>query len=101
MSDKKKIVESKDYRTFFVNSFGIRFSDNDVALLLSTDTSDSLGDEVLLNEARVIMTPRTAKLLTVLLTSAITQYEKAEGTIHLGKEKEEEIAKLTLMKKGG
>jgi transcriptional regulator with XRE-family HTH domain len=43
--------------------------------------------------------PRTAKLLALLLANAISEFEKFEGPIQLGKEKEEEIAKITMKKK--
>lgn len=94
MPPEKKIVESKEFRTIFVSSFGARASDNDVALLLGAEVPDLSATEMNQYEIRAMMTPKSAKVLAALLSHVVASYEKTFGTIQLTKEKEEELSSL-------
>lgn len=88
---EKKHVESKDFRTVFVNAFNMRFGENDVALMLSTEVADSKSDVFFQDEVRVMMTPRSAKVLFLILKTMISEFEKERGPIPMQEGKEEEI----------
>lgn len=88
----KKYVESKDFRTVYVNTFSVRFGDNDVSLLLSAELSDQKDGVFIQNEVRAMMTPRGAKVLSIVLSQIISEYESAKGPITLPAGKEVEIA---------
>lgn len=98
MSDEKikpskKHVESKDFRTIFVNAFGIRFGDTDVSLTLSAELADHEGVIFVQDEVRTMLTPRGAKVLSLVLNKVITEFEKVNGPIQVQEGKEEEISK--------
>ena len=89
---EKKNIESKDFRTFFVNTFSLSFGDTDVSIIMSAEVPDPHGDVVVQNEARIIMTPRGAKVLSLILNKVISEFEKANGPIPMQPGKEQEIA---------
>lgn len=89
----KPILQSKEYRTVYVNAFRMRFKDNDVTLSLAAEVDDPEGNEIIQDEVRVIMTPRTAKVLLLSLSNIIAKFEETLGPIQLPAGKEEEIAK--------
>lgn len=92
----KPVVPSKEFRTVYINAFRMRLKDNDVMLSLATEVDDSQGNEYLQDEVRVVMTPRTAKILMLSLNKVMKVYEESIGVIQLPPSKEEEIAKATV-----
>lgn len=95
----KKHVESRDFRTVFVNAFGIRFGDTDVSLMLSAELADQEGVVFVQDEVRTMLTPRGAKVLSLVLNKVITEFEKANGPIPVQEGKEEEIASALIHEK--
>jgi len=87
---KKRAVASKEFRTVFVSAFGIRARENDFTLTLGAEVEEN-GEEIIQNELRAMMTPRSAKVLFLSLKGILDKFEAAVGPIQLAPGKEEEL----------
>jgi hypothetical protein len=86
---------SKEFRRFFANWFGLRVSDNDVSIVMGLEDQKGVGpDDGPIAEALVVMTPRSAKVLMLILKNTIDRLEKEKGPIVLAAGKEEELADI-------
>lgn len=66
-----------DFRYFFANTLGLAWSDNDCKLIFGVDEGG--GAESTLEQTGVIMTHKTAKLLSMHLTAIIKGFEEHSG----------------------
>jgi hypothetical protein len=76
----QKISRSPQWRVIFSNIIGIVFSD-EFALHLGFDQDRAHPGTDVLEEAIVVMSPRTAKFLSYTLSTAISHYEEVNGPI--------------------
>lgn len=84
ISDKKKIT-SKDFRTIVVSAIGAGANDNLVQLTFGLEVMDSdTMQEVLMEEVRLVMTPRTLKVVQQTLTNLVDGLQSALGEIPIG-----------------
>jgi hypothetical protein len=78
----RKKVTSKDFRTVVVSSIGASGSDNLVYIMCGLEISDpDSNEDILLEEVRLVMTPRTLKLYQVTLTNILNALEGAMGEL--------------------
>jgi hypothetical protein len=70
-----------------------RIGDNDTAMTFLIETDDETGTIVHEDQVQVIVTPKTLKLLHMVLTHGISELERLIGPIDLGAEKISEIEK--------
>jgi hypothetical protein len=87
------VVQSKDYRTIYSNSFRLRMGDNDIGMSFSYQTQrPAEGDQNLImtrlepvvqDEAEVIVTPRQLKYMSEVLKRAVIDFENRFGEIVL------------------
>lgn len=83
---------SSDFRRFFANWFSLRVSDNDVSIVFGLEDQKGVGPvDGPVAEAQVIMTPRSLKVLMILLRTTIEGFEKDVGPIALGPNQEAQI----------
>ncbi len=77
----------------FSNIFQMRFGDNDVLLEFGVDMNPEQPGQLVELNARVAMTPRSAKILAYTLTKTIESFEQRVGPISLPPGKTEAIDK--------
>ena len=84
MSEPTK-TRSPDFRLIYANALGMRASDNDFQITLSIE----IGAETqsFQEEATVMISPRTAKLLWHMLGGALEEIEKTTGPITIDEKK--------------
>ena len=91
-------ARSKDFRTIAADAFGVRASDNLIQLMLSLETGDfQTGDVVYQEEALLLLTPRSLKVLSIVLANTLRILETVQGPILLPEGKEEELNKAAEM----
>ena len=95
----KTTVRANDYKIIFVNAFRMRASQNDVALTMAIDMENEQGEPIIKEEIRAMITPRSAKVLMLLLQAVVADIEKKFGPIELPPGKAEEIAKSKIEKR--
>ena len=84
ITEKKKIT-SKDFRTIAVSAIGASANDNLVQIVFGLEVPDSVTrEEVIMEEVRLVMTPRTLKTVQVTLTNLVNGLESALGEIQIG-----------------
>jgi hypothetical protein len=88
-----KTVRGRDYRTVFANGVRFRVGDNDAAMTFLIETDDETGTVVHEDQVQVIVTPKTLKVLHMVMTHGISELERLMGPIDLGAEKISEIEK--------
>jgi hypothetical protein len=89
----KRIV-SKDHRFIYTNAFRIKISDNDIAITVSNQHAfgdEDIGQLTYSDEATLMMTPRSLKVLSIVLQNTIADFEKNFGEIKLPEGKEEQL----------
>lgn len=92
MSVTKRVV-SGEHRFLYGNAFRLKVSDNDIAVTISNQ--HAFGDDdgiTYVDEATIMMTPRSLKVLSIVLTNAIEDYEKQFGAVSLPAGFEEKLA---------
>ena len=87
----KPIIQSKEFRTVFINAFRMRATENDITLTMAAELDDAKGNAFIQDEIRAIMTPRSIKVLMLLLNNVVANIEKKFGPIGLPPGKVEEI----------
>lgn len=82
VADKKKVA-SKDFRTIAVSSIGANANENLIQLTFGLEIADPENDQenIILEEVRLVMTPRTLKLVQMVCTSIVGGLESALGEI--------------------
>lgn len=81
----KKRVQSKDFRTVVVSSIGAAANDNLAQITFGLEIIDQDSDEeIILEEIRLVMTPRTLKVVQQTLRNLLDGMELAMGEIPLG-----------------
>src|SRR4051812_9713095 len=75
-----RVSRSPEYRTLFTNIFGMVFGDNDVQIVFGLNP-DPGRPQIVEEQSRIIMTPRSAKLLAHTLSETIKKFEKENGEI--------------------
>jgi hypothetical protein len=79
----KSTTRSPSWRIIYSNISGIHFGDNDCKIVFGFDMDISKPGEEILEEAVVVMTPRTVKMLAYSLTAVIQNFESVHGTIQV------------------
>ena len=93
----EKRERSKDFRFIFANAFNVKFSDNDVALTLANQhVFGGEKDTTYVDEAVLMMTPKTAKLLARILNNIVSELESQIGPIALAPETDRELERIVL-----
>jgi hypothetical protein len=87
----KKTIRSRDFRTVYSNGSRFRIGDNDASMTFLIETDDETGSMIHEDQVQVIMTPRSLKVLHMVITHGLTQLEQLMGPIDLGAEKIAEI----------
>ena len=78
---KKKLV-SKDFRTVVVSTIGGGANENLVHLVFGLEVPDpDTAEDAIMEEVRLVMTPRTLKLTQRILTNLLEGLEGAMGEI--------------------
>jgi len=99
----RRVIRSKEFRAITADAFAVRGSDHLIQLMLSLETVDFQSNEVAyLEEALLLLTPKSLKVLSIVLTNTLSILEAATGPVSLPAEKEEELYKnagLALPKK--
>ena len=80
----------RNSKIVFANAFAIRASDNDVAIDFSTEQNLNNTDSFL-SSCQVVVTPKSAKLLTLILSEAIKQLEEVMGQIVIDQSRLDQI----------
>jgi len=73
MTDKKRPI-------FYANAFSLRMGDNDAPLVVGFN-EDPVSPGAMQEEAGIVMTPRTLKILLNNLTIILDSWEKQNGPI--------------------
>jgi hypothetical protein len=82
--EKKKIL-SKDFRTIAVSAIGANANDNLIQLMFGLEIFDSdTMQETIMEEVRLVMTPRTLKTVQMTLTNLVQGLETVLGEIPVG-----------------
>ncbi|MEA2907207.1 MAG: hypothetical protein QOI12_4594 [Alphaproteobacteria bacterium] len=89
----KRIVRSKYYGQFIATNFGLRINDNLCELGFAYETSEA-EQEILLEQGAAVLTPRSLKTLSLLLASAISAFEEANGEIKVAPGKLAQLQKV-------
>lgn len=89
---KKKVVRAKDFMMFPATNFGVRLNDNLCELHFAYETAED-GENIILEQARVIMTPRSLKTLWQFLSELLPPFEAKSGEIVLTQKKIEQLKK--------
>jgi|HubBroStandDraft_6_1064221.scaffolds.fasta_scaffold548936_2 hypothetical protein len=76
----QKITKSSQWRIVFSNIAGIQFSD-EFRLHVGFDQDRARPGTDVLEEALIVMSPRSAKFLSHTLSAAISKYEEINGPI--------------------
>jgi hypothetical protein len=72
--------------------FGLRLNENIAQILFSLESGDfHTTEQQIIEEAVIAMTPRSLKVLSIILQNALNALESAQGPISLGPGKEEEL----------
>ena len=79
----RTVIQSKNFRLLFANTFRLRIGDNDTAITFGAETDGPAGTLQVVDEVQVLITPRIIKLLHFLLGSTIAELEKVTGPIPL------------------
>jgi hypothetical protein len=88
---QKKFRHSDKFNHIFTNAFRVRVGDNDVGLTFSLETDDIGGEIVVVDQAQMIMTPKTLKVLSKTLSVVIGRLEKEIGEIEIPQQNLKEI----------
>jgi len=88
----KKLIRSKDFKSAVVSNFGMRLNDNLCEITFGYETAIG-GEEVVIEELKAVMTPRSLKILLFILQQSLPAFEAAIGGIKMPTGKEEEIQK--------
>ena len=76
----QKVTKSSQWRIIFSNITGIAFSD-EFRLHVGFDQDRARPGTDVLEEALIVMSPRSAKLLSYTLSRVISNYEEINGPI--------------------
>jgi hypothetical protein len=76
-------TRSSNWRIIYTNIFGIGFGDNDVRLMCGFDMDIGKPGAEVLEEATIVMTPRSAKMLSYTLDRILELHESTFGQIPL------------------
>ena len=87
----KLTTRSPNWRVIYTNIVGIGFGSNDMRLMCGFDQDLAHPGSDVLEEAVVVMSPQSAKLLAHSLTAVLGAFELANGPIPLPGDK---IAKI-------
>jgi hypothetical protein len=87
----RRVLRSKDYHEVFANAWRIRLGDNDCSVIFCLESTDESGKSVIIDQVQVVMTPKSLKILNILLSAGIASLEKILGTIPVPKEMEERL----------
>jgi hypothetical protein len=79
--ESSKITQSPHWRIIYSNIIGIGFGDNDVRLNCGFDLNISKPGSDVVEEALLVMTPRTAKMLAYTLNAVVANFEALNGLI--------------------
>jgi hypothetical protein len=82
----KPLLWGPKHDIFYANAFHLRVSDNDISIELGT-TQNINGVEGILSTHQLIMTYKSAKLLSIVLSQTINQVEGRFGEIKIDAEK--------------
>lgn len=87
-------TRSPDFRYYFANTIGFAMSDNEVRIIFGV--MESPGEVESSNEqAGVVMTLKTAKILSRVLSESLAHYEATTGTvIPFDEEKAEHLKRI-------
>jgi hypothetical protein len=82
---EKKKITSKDFRTIAVSAIGANANDNLVHLTFGLEVTDNTTmEEVIVEEVRLVMTPRTLKAVQMTLTQLVQGLETVMGELQAG-----------------
>jgi hypothetical protein len=91
---KVRTIRGRDFRTVFANGMRIRLGDNDTAITFLIETDDENGMMVHEDQVQVMLTPKSLKVLQLVLTHGVGELEKALGApITFAPEKQAELDK--------
>jgi hypothetical protein len=82
----KQLFWGQKHDIFYANAFQFRISDNDISIELGT-TQYINGAEGILSTHQLIMTFKSAKLLSIILSQAVDALEERVGEIKIDAEK--------------
>lgn len=86
--------KSPQFRTVYTNAITLQFTDHEALLGFGLNVKNQKGEDDITEEVRVVLTPKTAKLLSHILTNTIAAIEKTTGSIIPTTEKIAEIDEM-------
>jgi len=87
------IIWGADHQIFFSNAFQLRISDSDMLIELGT-TQDINGTVSIYSTHQLALTPKSAKLLSIILANAVKQMEDRFGPIDVDPKKLEPLMQV-------
>ena len=88
----KRTDRAPDFRIIPADTFGLRLNDNLVQLSVSMDVNvQGTSERMVFEQAIIALSPRSAKVLALVMQKAITVFEERFGAISLPPGKEEQI----------
>ena len=81
----RKRVTSKEFRTIVVSAIGANANDNLIQVTFGLEIFDpDLMEEIIMDEVRLVMTPRTLKTVQTTLANLVSGLESVLGEIPVG-----------------
>jgi hypothetical protein len=97
MADKKT-ERGNDFRVVGADAFSMRMNDNTAQIIFGLEVGVK-PDEYILENTLVALSPRSLKVLGLIITQAITSFEGVNGPIPLPPGKMEELEKAIKINK--
>lgn len=91
--ENRENMQSNYFRILYANVFSIRFSNEEFQVTFSVDYDEAESGKIVMDEAKVVMTPRAAKIFSILLGKSVEHFEKTSGSISVTDEKQNELEK--------
>lgn len=93
-NDAKPSVNSTNFRNIAIDHFGISANDNLVQLTLGLETLSENGQPCIAREVTAVLTPKSLKVLQILLTSVLERMESDLGEIIIDPQKIKDLSKV-------
>ena len=89
-----KTIRSANFRTVFSNAIRMRLGDNDGSITFLIETDDETGAMIHEGQVQLLMTPKSLKILQMIVNHSIGELERVVRPIEFPPEKITEIGKL-------
>lgn len=81
------LMQDKDFKTIYTNFVNANYSPFDIVLMLGELMGPAPdGKQVVLQRAKVVMSPVEAKIVAAILNGAVSKFEKRFGRLVISRE---------------